>query len=103
MKIRHGDLLLTKVETMPNGKTIKHDGQYILAEGEMTGHAHRLTGDPNQLKVREKRNVTYMSLTIPMPLTHEEHKTIEIPFGIWKLTFEKEYDYFLEEIKQVED
>jgi len=37
---RHGDVLVAKVKTIP-GKAVKRP-HLVLAEGEMTGHAHRI-------------------------------------------------------------
>lgn len=102
--IRHGDVLLTKVEELPQGQVIKHSGQHVLAWGEVTGHAHRLTvKDRKDLKVVVKDGITYMSLTVSAPLTHEEHKRLEVPSGVWKMTFEREYDPFMESMRQVID
>ena|SRR3990167_10177061 len=102
--IRHGDVLLTKIDTLPEGKEIQHKGQHILAWGEVTGHAHRLTvKDKDDMKVVESGGITFISLVAPAPLTHEEHRQLEIPSGIWKLTFEREFDPCLESIRQVRD
>lgn len=102
--IRHGDVLLTRIDSLPDGKVIDHKGQHVLAWGEVTGHAHRLTvQNNNEMKVIQKDGTFYISLTVPAPLTHEEHSKIEVPSGIYKMTFEREYDYFLETISQVQD
>ena len=43
MLLRHGDLLLKAITTLPkNAKKINTD---TLQEGEVTGHKHRLQGD----------------------------------------------------------
>ncbi len=99
--IRHGDILLTRIDSLPEGEELKHDGEYVLAYGEITGHAHRLTSEG--MKVVKCDGIIYMSLVIPAPLTHEEHKTIEIPAGIYRLNHEREYDPFLEAVRSVAD
>jgi hypothetical protein len=41
--IRHGDIPLHKMEKLPEGLTLsKTSSEHILAEGETTGHMHRL-------------------------------------------------------------
>lgn len=47
--------------------------------------------------------VKYIKLNVATPLTHEEHKKIEVPAGIYRMTFEREFDYAQEEITQVQD
>lgn len=44
LPIRQGDILLIPVEVLPSAAA-KLTSQVILAEGEVTGHAHRLTAD----------------------------------------------------------
>lgn len=102
--VRHGDVLLTRVDALPEGEEVKHSGSHVLAYGEVTGHKHLLTaGKSEDLKVIRSDGVTFLSLAVPMPLSHEEHATVEVPSGIWKMTFEREYDPYLSNIRQVID
>lgn len=106
--IRHGDILLTRIDSLPEGEELKHDGSYILAYGEVTGHKHVVTvAEPETLKIVKHDGAVYMSITVPVDdpaiLSHEEHKTIEVPAGFWKISFEQEYDYALENINRVID
>ena len=101
MYIRHGDVLLRPVSKIPSGKEIQHSGEIIIAEGEATGHAHRLKS--KEAKAVEADGVLYLSLTVPAPLTHEEHKEIVIPAGDYERVFEREFDYALDSIYQVQD
>ena len=102
---RHGDVLLTRVETMPSSKEEKHTGEYILAYGEVTGHCHRLrVKNPKNLTVtKDKTGNLYLALTEVGTLTHEEHKKIEILPGVYRMTFEREYDYAMESMRKVID
>jgi hypothetical protein len=104
MNIRHGDILLSKVDSLPTGKEIPHEGEYVLAYGEVTGHRHRVcVKEKSDMKVINANGVIFMQLTVDAPLVHEEHKTIEIPKGIYRIGNEQEYDYCSHEIKQVTD
>lgn len=69
----------------------------VLAEGEVTGHAHRVEVDvfEDEQGLRHFQGRT--------PLTHEEHKRIEIPSGKWVSGRVREYDHFSEEARNVID
>ncbi len=100
---RHGDVLLTKVN-VPEGQEIKHKGSHPLAFGEITGHKHMLTvKDANNMKIMQAGKNLYIILMEIGTLTHEEHKTIEIQPGTYKMDFEREYDYASEDMRQVVD
>ena len=43
MLYQQGDVLMREVDSIPEGLEVKEDG--ILAEGEATGHAHRILGE----------------------------------------------------------
>jgi len=38
----------------------------------------------------------FLTLDEPATLTHEEHKAIQVPPGVWEVGRVKEYDYFQE-------
>ena len=107
MFFQQGDVILEKVNLIPKGtkKKKRTPRGYILAEGEVTGHAHvieqeiefyekaPLTGRP-QLFVKNKQ---------PVKIKHEEHKTFTLPIGNWEVKRVREYDHFKEESRRVED
>jgi hypothetical protein len=79
----------------------KFDGKNVLAYGEVTGHAHRVTsGTVEFLKFQAK---TYLRVIDTATLKHEEHKTIVLPPGDYEYGNTSEYDYDLEESKRVAD
>lgn len=97
---RHGDVLLSRVET-PEGESVQHNGSYILAFGEVTGHKHVLrVKNPENLKVYKNGQTLYLMLMEVGTVTHEEHSLIEILPGTYKMDFEREYDYALESMRQ---
>ncbi len=74
---RQGDVLLELVDSIPANADIpiKRDKRgVILAEGEVTGHAHRIPSRHASL-YRTESDARYLRVTAPVPLTHEEHKT----------------------------
>jgi small-conductance mechanosensitive channel len=73
----------------------------VLAEGEVTGHAHVLDG---YVEVMETDVGTReFSLDKPTNLVHEEHRTITLPAKEMVSGICQEYSHFEEEAKQVRD
>ena len=103
--LRHGDLLLRSDEdtTIPKGsKSLKTD---VLAEGEATGHTHRLVGQAQILehKATDGTVEKYVNAKQDSQLVHQEHNTIDIPKGVYRVVQEREFDVIDEMSKQVYD
>ena len=92
--LQQGDVLLKEHRLEENLKPINTD---LLHKGEQ--HHHTLSGDFN---IFEKEGIRYLD-SRGCNLNHEEHKTIKIPKGFYKLEFVQEYDHFLEESRAVID
>jgi len=87
--LRHGDLLLKTITTLPkNAKKLNTD---TLQEGEVTGHKHRLQGD---FEILIQNNQKFVNAKSQLELVHEEHNTIQIPIGMYVLVQEREFDLF---------
>jgi hypothetical protein len=85
--IRQGDVILTSIEKIA-GKKLPH---LILAEGEVTGHKHRISDGKAELY--EKEGTLYLRvLSETATLTHEEHKQIQVPQGEWMVRIQREYE-----------
>lgn len=87
-KFRHGDVLICSTKIIPkNAKKLTH---LVLAEGEVTFHAHRITeGDAT---LYEENGVLYLHVeSETATLTHEEHKRIDLPKGDYQITIQREY------------
>ncbi|HBE17199.1 MAG TPA: hypothetical protein DEG17_07550 [Cyanobacteria bacterium UBA11149] len=84
--IRQGDVILQSVQ-QTQGKKLPH---LTLAEGEVTGHSHRISDGKAELY--EKDGTLYLRVISPTAtLTHEEHKAIKIPQGDWMVRIQREY------------
>lgn len=105
MILRHGDLPIHPVEKLPEGKLVTHNGSFVLAEGETTGHCHRITvEDHNQLMIYDMGNGLYaVDLRTNATLTHEEHKTIVLEPAQYVVGREQEHDWFANATKRVID
>ena len=95
--IRHGDVVLEKVESMKG--EIKKAKTAILAEGEVTGHFHKLSGN---LLISEFEGDKFVECKHEALLTHQEHNTLTIPKGVYKIKLQREVD-LLGEVRQVMD
>jgi len=69
----------------------------VLAEGETTGHAHRV-----QVKVMERID-GLREFDGATTITHEEHKPITLPEKKWVSGIVQEYDYLAEMSRNVRD
>ena len=75
-----------------------------LAEGEVTGHAHRVDGIVDMFRrVNAPQGEVFMSAPRRIVLNHEEHKPIAIPTGMYQVSRVREYDHFAEEARVVTD
>lgn len=105
--LRQGDVLLVKVAELPKrAKDVTPEGDIILAHGEVTGHAHRLSL-PNTMTMIEKGELVqapkkvrlwdagaerFIQVMEKTALTHEEHSPIPLDPGIYQVIRQREYD-----------
>jgi hypothetical protein len=86
---RHGDVMIAKIDVLPANS--KKRGGVTLAYGEITGHSHRIA-DPHAAETFELDGQIYLKVTAPKALLiHEEHATIELPQGIYRVWQQREY------------
>lgn len=74
--IRQGDILLQEVERQPPLDLVSQD-HAILAEGEATGHAHRLRGELLEWTEGNERFVRIIGQAFG-ELSHEDHDPIPV-------------------------
>lgn len=86
MQIRHGDVVITKVDSIPADATATN--RKVLAEGEATGHAHRI--DVGEL-FETKDGGLYLKVSAMTKVSHEEHKTITLNPGVYHVTQKRAY------------
>ena|SRR3990167_2655363 len=103
--IRQGDISLHPIEVLPdNLKEVKHNGEYIAALGEATGHSHRILANPPSMKVlKDKAGKIYLSFTEDAEIVHEEHKKLTIKKGLYVVEHEREFNYWENSVQRVQD
>ena len=91
MQYRQGDVFIERVKSIPNdAKAVAPiSGRIVLAEGEATGHAHTVEQDYGTL--HEVGGVLYLKIAAPAPLEHQEHATVTLPRGVYRVTRQREW------------
>ncbi|HZR39063.1 MAG TPA: hypothetical protein VFB12_03030 [Ktedonobacteraceae bacterium] len=83
---RQGDLLFVKIESLPNN--LKERSNMVIAEGEVTGHNHRLS----EGRVLENRmGDLFLQVARAARVLHQEHHTITLPPGRYRVVRQREY------------
>lgn len=82
---RQGDLFIQEVSEIPTG--VKKILSGIVLLGESTGHSHRLVDG----QVLTKGQAMFLQVNKKAQLVHEEHKTIDLPKGMYVVIRQREY------------
>ena len=106
MLFQQGDVLIQSVDEIPADAEKLSPDQHknTLAEGEVTGHAHRVQGIVDLFRqANTPPGDVFMSAPKRIVLNHEEHGSVAIPKGRYKVSLVREYDHFAEEARRVQD
>lgn len=98
---RQGDVLIIRDDSVKPGAPIARDaGRVVLAYGEVTGHAHAihdegaclfaLAEDAEEIE-RIVDRVLQVTGDRVVSLRHEEHSTIELPPGKYRVRIQSDY------------
>ena|SRR3990172_3784734 len=91
---RQGDVLIVAVKSIPKVvEAIERErGLVVLAHGEATGHKHAIKSEHAALFRDPKLMAIFMTVSDqPVTLEHEEHDTITIPPGNYRVIRQREY------------
>ena len=103
MKIyRQGDVILEVVGTQKIADASEKP-DLILARGETTGHAHRITEGQARLYAFATGVVILKVLSEYARLYHEEHEDIILPMGDYQIRQQREWDWQSEVNRNVSD
>lgn len=91
---RQGDVFVQRIDKLPKAASaLPRDGHVILAYGEVTGHAHRIK-DPGVCMLScEGQTDRYLTVAGEAFLTHEEHATIPLGTGSYRVRIQREYNW----------
>jgi len=89
---RQGDVWIEEVNEIPSEvSAIKREkGFVILAHGEVTGHFHGIKNRVAKFYQHETGD-RFLDLSKPCDLTHQEHSTITLPPGKYRVVQQREY------------
>ena len=103
-----GDIVLERVPDGTSGakaiaSAIDPDNSVVLARGEMTGHRHRFLPNSNVLFFRDDALARDIPSRLYLghvkiadkggaELRHEEHETIKLPQGTYRVRRQREFD-----------
>lgn len=99
---RQGDVLVERVKAIPStAQALQAEGgRMVLAHGEVTGHSHSICERDGRMA--QESGVTYLEIRAAVAmLQHQEHATVEIPRGTYRVTRQREYTP--EEVRNVAD
>jgi hypothetical protein len=86
---RQGDILIAAVAAIPRGATRR--ANCVLAEGELTGHSHRID-QPAAAELFEHKGMLYLRvLAHEAEVAHQEHGPITLPQGVYAVWRQREY------------
>lgn len=94
--MRQGDVLCVRVDSMPSGliDITPPKGRVVLQWGEATGHAHAFYDRGVKVFARDKKATRPEYLQVVRTtalLRHEEHETVKLPPGIYRLPHQVEH------------
>lgn len=95
---RQGDVLLIK-EDLPRSwlpmrlsKVARDAGRLVLAYGEVTGHAHVIDAPEGEATLlSDQENQRFLNLVKDVDLVHEEHDTIKVPKGTYRVVQQEQF------------
>lgn len=86
---RQGDVLISTVAAIPRGAVRRRD--CVLAEGELTGHSHRIDR-PGAAELFEHNGRLYLRiLADEAEVVHQEHGPITLSRGLYAVWQQREY------------
>ena len=83
---RQGDLLFVSQFQMPAAAAVRRPAN-VIERGKLTRHAHRLLDGA----VYDHAGRTYVEAGPTARVLHEEHETLELPEGFYRIIQQREY------------
>jgi hypothetical protein len=87
---RQGDILFKPITKFPvSRKRLKVRKDGVVAYGEVTGHAHKVTGDATVFE--RAADKLLIDVTGTAEVVHEDHKTIALPKGLYEVVRQRQH------------
>jgi hypothetical protein len=89
--IRQGDVLLKFVGNIPSN--CRNVGHLTLAEGEVTGHSHKILDSDCAVLMEEPTSKRrFLDVKNNTTVQHEEHGVVALKPGKYEVTIQREYE-----------
>jgi hypothetical protein len=91
---RQGDILFVKIsdKTEVDTRGMRKVKSKTVARGETTGHAHRLAGGEQAQVLVQRGGDMFIVADENSAIEHEEHPTIKLSPGVWRVYRQRELD-----------
>jgi hypothetical protein len=101
----HGDVIIRKTKFGKDFDRLERVQDACLAYGELTGHSHKIFGNPEDFDLRQDpvTKERHLRVVKPVMLRHQEHTPVKLPPGDYKIGIQREYDPFSKLVRQVAD
>jgi hypothetical protein len=86
---RQGDVFITPIRAIPVGAELRP--HCTLAEGEITGHSHRVAGQGTARLYSHSTSLYLKVQADRATVVHEEHGPITLPRGTYRVWQQREY------------
>ena len=102
-----GDILFVPINNIPENIKVleRNGGAIVLAEGEVTGHFHKIQTPEIGAWINEKDDIFIEVRNLIAEVTHNEHNTVALPKGNYKVVKQRQYQQgkFQSNIQPVQD
>src|SRR5947208_2679625 len=89
MLYRQGDIYIAAISSLPGGA--QPQPRCILAEGEATGHSHRVAEESTARLYRDSSSLYLQVMGGSATVVHDEHRPITLPRGVYRVWRQREY------------
>mgnify|MGYP001570111808 CR=1 FL=1 len=101
---RQGDVIIQLLGSPMDTSSFVTKDDLILARGETTFHAHRITQGKAELQINALLGLMILKVISEQAvLSHEEHQEIILPMGEYIVRRQREFDWYTEEVRSVCD
>lgn len=91
MIYRQGDVAIIPINNLPKCTKAEREGsRIVLAHGEVTGHAHAIH-EPSVKSFVDQDGRLILDAPEGANVIHEEHSTITLPPGKYRVIIQREY------------
>lgn len=118
-RVRHGDMVLFKMNNKTKLKNSREMDKVVVGLGEVTGHSHdviaeegvtlKVYSDNDKLtemtsdEIATMENLIFEVIGGNAVISHDEHYELVLDEGIWQRSFQVEYNPFSKMVDKVRD